>query len=803
MKPNKLLNSFLWSSIALLSISSCTDYNTFTEGEIQQALYNQKYDEAFVERFGEIAANQSWGMDEALTPIVTNFSALSTRAGSPGQVNVQRNMWVERVDGSGTFSEKAYKATALAHNIQIPGWPHLNDIYYGSYGAGKLENTWTAATLPNGGQPVGDVTEYEIQYVSKWFRTHRNPKSINLHLSDFFIQNVSCDYDQVEYQGTCSSDDEICSPATGWNGENATAEDWSGISGIDNITRASGHKEVINYNLEYLGFMDHDGNWTHVNNFNNGNSNKDPEAPGANNINREIKYITSSGTENFTCRSSWAKEGQTFSETKDGLLYKWVLVHLTWTETVTHPDSPKYGEDIPREGYYLAFDFEGKKDGVEVRGDGYYSNWIIKITPGHFTPTGKAKRIMCEDLGGQFDFDFNDAVIDVAFESQGWHDGKETFQSIISVQAAGGTMPIYVEHKDDNFYEIHNILGADTKTPINVDKRDRSIAIYRGQIYDNTNMSNIQIWVNNTQNGTTYHLDGNNEERENLYPDSHEENPYGSPTHKIGTIAPRAFAVPTYVRWMKELQGIDNCYQNFKDWVGNPSWTSSAMGGEHWYELAQEPNKWLFSDKVILRPGSPTGTSTLPVQWIPLNPKNNNLEVAQADASLQFYKYDGVDDAMWRVMEKPEATKLTLIVTFKSLQKFDLTPNAEIKDATNVLKAIVIPADVIPNSTIDTKYPLYYNGTAFNKTFFTKYHQAEFQTSGNGDDADKDAEGYYTYIVTYSFLKDELKTNAPNTAIDSAKKWVDNIFVYYEAPNKGQTVNDKQAIKVADFYVHY
>ena len=98
--------------------------------------------------------------------------------------------------------------------------------------------------------------------------------------------------------------------------------------------------------------QDMDKEWTHVYNFNSGNSNFDPENK-ASNPERMIMYVKSSGTENFRCKPSWC--------TNTDWIDTWVLVRLTWYETVKDSKSPYYGCTIPREGYYLGFDFHGEK----------------------------------------------------------------------------------------------------------------------------------------------------------------------------------------------------------------------------------------------------------------------------------------------------------------------------------------------------------------------------------------------------------------------------------------------------------
>ena len=83
--------------------------------------------------------------------------------------------------------------------------------------------------------------------------------------------------------------------------------------------------------------------------------------------------------------------------------------------------------------------------------DGDYSDWIVRIVPAKYI---KAQRIMAEDLtvsGG--DFDFNDVVFDAVTVNGA---------TVVTLQAAGGTMPLYIE---DN--EVHELFGVSQSTMVN------------------------------------------------------------------------------------------------------------------------------------------------------------------------------------------------------------------------------------------------------------------------------------------------------------------------------------------------
>ena len=87
---------------------------------------------------------------------------------------------------------------------------------------------------------------------------------------------------------------------------------------------------------------------------------------------------------------------------------------------------------------------------------------------------------MCEDLGSTFDFDFNDLVFDVQYTREekkvdgNWvpkSDGK--WDATITLQAVGGTLPIYIENFNGTVHNAHELMGGTLSesgiySPVNV-----------------------------------------------------------------------------------------------------------------------------------------------------------------------------------------------------------------------------------------------------------------------------------------------------------------------------------------------
>ena len=181
--------------------------------------------------------------------------------------------------------------------------------------------------------------------------------------------------------------------------------------------------------------------------------------------------------------------------------------------------------------YYVGFDFEatGQNPNQQVAADGYYSDWIVKISPAVYT---NAYRIIAEDLGDSDDFDFNDVVFDVATN------GGAT---IITLQAAGGTLPLYIEVGGDS-REVHEIFSVSSTTMINTGAgATKAPVMYR---VDGTGAVNVKV---EGQNAEVYTLKA-----------------------EIGK-APQKIRVETRYEWTAERQDINDKYPGFADWVADPT----------------------------------------------------------------------------------------------------------------------------------------------------------------------------------------------------------------------------------------
>ena len=255
----------------------------------------------------------------------------------------------------------------------------------------------------------------------------------------------------------------------------------------------------------------------HINNFNGGNCSTNNVFDGASYHSDQIQFMVNSSTECFG-----------FHNSGDNTQYNDNYVIIPGSKI----DASVAGM------YFVGFDYENHMN-QEVNKDGYYDNWIIKITPALYRGND-ARRIMCEDLGATDDFDFNDVVFDVYNDWRG---------AVITLQAAGGTLPITVAGKN-----VHEAFG--TNEMVNTGKGATCpVVIFRvpQKYYD----FKVPVVVSGS-NGATWTLNAETGE------------------------APQMFAVPTSVKWTKERTNIKDAYPQFIDYVrdaNNSKWHESPAEG--------------------------------------------------------------------------------------------------------------------------------------------------------------------------------------------------------------------------------
>lgn len=521
---NQNILGALYLVAALLLAASCSDYNPdMSEGNLTKEEYEKvmEFTKNFKLRYGEIAPDNDWG-----------FGELEVK-GSRGEKGTR--LYAEP-NTNGWFSDGS----------TIPGLPSPIDYkYHYISNSGNFVTYDTEQGMVDQHNPIGDVTDEEIVYVSHWFRTHHMPESKEVNLTDFYIQNISQDCDRISYP----------------SGEKKTLQN-----------------ENLTYQMDKLMAVQSSKNAVHCYNFNAGNSNRIPEKLPEYTANDSIKLfkdITNPlgwGTLDYCknrtmmrMKNGTGEADQTpvtsfyvHCSNGDNTIYDYVLVHIEFI-------GPKSGKKYS--GDYLGFDYSIHKanGSANMDRDGYYSNWILKISPAYPTTTPdpvyttETKRVMCEDLGNTYDFDFNDLVFDVYYT----YSSKSDIQAHITLQAVGGTLPIYIgTNTTAPTEELHyRMLGYASSSPINVAASNgvthSSVSFTMPAI--STDPNDILICVGTSDNAATDQI--------TILPVS----------GRGSNLAPQKICVPVTTRWLKESQQIEWGYKNFNAWVNNGLSTASDV----------------------------------------------------------------------------------------------------------------------------------------------------------------------------------------------------------------------------------
>ena len=380
----------------------------------------------------------------------------------------------------------------------------------GTRGADPSNNLWYKyLTVPDA------LTDAQKEVVRKWFQTTPNPKGLKVNWSDYFVQQV--------YKG-------------GDNPGSNSPEIYDILK--DGVPDKDKGKVTGSNQMDWL----HSGNGEtkyHIERFNAGDGSTTDVFEDENKKHQDkIMYMKDCKTEYFGFHDSY---GQTYYSDSYVLIPGDII------------------DDSVKGMYFVGFDYKMQKNDngkIEVRPDGYYSDWIVRIAPGLNAP-GTAMRVMVEDIIDSnlasvqtSDWDFNDAVFDVRFENV-----NNQNYAVITLHAAGGTKYLTIGGQGANGVEVHKALCVEEQgTMVNTGNgATRPVAIFRIPVADNVNNANdIPVYVG-AQELTAQQ---------------------GEATQKL--------CVPTDVKWMKERVQFINSYDQFKDYVNNSK-------PEDWYESVKNP----------------------------------------------------------------------------------------------------------------------------------------------------------------------------------------------------------------------
>lgn len=178
--------------------------------------------------------------------------------------------------------------------------------------------------------------------------------------------------------------------------------------------------------------------------------------------------------------------------------------------------------------------------------------------------------VACEDLGGTFDWDFNDVVYAIEHVS-----GQQ--KAKLKLLAAGGTLPVKISYDGKEIWfngknglceDLHEAFGVDQKTPVNVGGYSASpvyseeFEVGADAFSMSTHASAFKIHVK--------------------YSETLEVADIGVPDRSAGQ-EPQAFLVadPNW-KWPNEKVNITSVYPKFTEWVANlnENWCGSVWGDE-------------------------------------------------------------------------------------------------------------------------------------------------------------------------------------------------------------------------------
>ncbi len=274
---------------------------------------------------------------------------------------------------------------------------------------------------------------------------------------------------------------------------------------------------------------------------------------------------------------------------------------ITWHSNANYnPDKTKAGATFHYDGKtYCAFEDAphectgGQTGTCSKCGYGHYdhdfNDIVLYISPRPYETTYQSiqYRVMCEDLGGSFDWDFNDVVYDVVYTED--QTGKNNATVSIVLQAVGGTLPVQIFYGNDlchvnNVSELHEILNNQKPNdlglyePVNVGENNHKLGnktIYTIKL-DEKRVLNMDVrdYVKNISIRVKQDPDGNDVTTTVKFPEAPKNN---------SDVVPQCFMTSTQTDWADELQPINEKYSHFEGWVKqhqeNTGWWTEGLGG--------------------------------------------------------------------------------------------------------------------------------------------------------------------------------------------------------------------------------
>lgn len=264
-------------------------------------------------------------------------------------------------------------------------------------------------------------------------------------------------------------------------------------------------------------------------------------------------------------------QASTITTIQNAPVLKDVMVGDTYYQSVVNLPRIK---QLVNEGY-LPVNNKSLTEWVKVgTSDGYFTDWIVTLAPAQRNENYTG-RIFAEDLNAKegSDFDFNDVVFD-------WKITDNGAKAQILLLAAGGTKELRIGGtKDDENtgVEVHDKFGVNTNIMVNTATDGASKIVTRG--YQKFEITAADAGKQ------TFAADGSDipiyVKKDGVWTELHAY--VGQPAAK--------FNCPVGTKWVDEYVGISNAYPKFATWVGDPTivWYDEVV--EKYVNLLLKDNK--------------------------------------------------------------------------------------------------------------------------------------------------------------------------------------------------------------------
>ena len=426
------MKKYLMTGVAALAFAatftSCSKTDLYDENKVEQekeATVNEKYAAAFEKAFGKVGANVDWGFS----------SVASTRGTRAAECDKDAHMWVDKGYDVPVELSAAQKERVIAyfqHNKLTAGgskdWTEffIQQVYKG--GTSPIGNK----TTPNGFSPE----EYHAA-------------------NGGWITGGS----QMDYL-TSNGDDHIFDFNSGDCSEIGNVQNNPGVNYL-NDNGNNTHKDKIRLMKGSLasnfGYHNSAADKTYNNQYVmvDGSVIDTWAKDFGNNIGAKVsgRYFVGFDFEQFfkdedVYTGSWQFKGETYKYVQNA-----PNKYCGYIESFNDTNKPTALGDAEIQKWldagYLPVSGNDKQWAKVIRcADGYFSDWIVCIAPGHAIKP--LYRVIAEDLSAESagDFDFNDVVFDIVKYNQ------STNTTTLKLIACGGTLPLTV-----GGVEVHSVYG--------------------------------------------------------------------------------------------------------------------------------------------------------------------------------------------------------------------------------------------------------------------------------------------------------------------------------------------------------